>query len=92
MIADFVAAMDDALDLYAEPPDPRRPKAPNNETPKQLIAETRQALSARSAQPERDHDAYRCNGTCNPFVFFDPDAAWRNVAVTTQGSMLDSAQ
>ena len=40
--ADFVACMEDILDLYAEPYDPKRPLVCFDEMPKQLIAETRQ--------------------------------------------------
>ena len=43
---EFVAAMEDVLDLYAEPYDPKRPKVNFDETSKQLIAETRQPLAA----------------------------------------------
>jgi len=39
--ADFVAAMEDVLDLYAEPPDASRPVVCFDEVPIQLIAETR---------------------------------------------------
>ncbi len=92
MTSDFVAAMEDVLELYAEPPDPRRPKVTFDETPKQLIAETRQPLPARPGQPERYDYEYRRNGTCNLFVFFDPDAGWRHVAVTAQRTKLDFAR
>jgi hypothetical protein len=37
--AEFVAAMEDVLDLYEEPYDPKRPKVNFDETSKQLIAE-----------------------------------------------------
>jgi homeodomain-containing protein len=51
--ADFVAAMEDVLDLYAEPYDPKRPKVCFDETPKQLIAETRVPSPAQPGQVER---------------------------------------
>jgi hypothetical protein len=89
--AEYVAAMEDVLDLYAEPHDPRRPKVCFDETPKQLIAETRQPLPARAGQPERYDTEYRRNGTCNLFVFFDFEAGWRHVAVTAQRTKLDFA-
>ena len=44
MNAEFVAAMEDVLELYEEPADPKRPKVCFDETPRQLIAETRQPL------------------------------------------------
>ena len=48
---EFVAAMEDVLDLYAEPYDPKRPTVTFDETSKQLIGETRQPLPA---QPDPD--------------------------------------
>jgi hypothetical protein len=83
--------MEDVLDLYAEPADPRRPKVCFDETPEQLVAETRQPLPARAGQPMRYDYEYRRNGTCNLFMFFDPDAAWRHVAITAQRTKLDFA-
>lgn len=84
--------MEGVLDLYAEPMDPRRPKVCFDETPKQLVAETRQPLPARAGQPVRYDYEYRRNGTCNLFVFFDPDAGWRHVAITARRTKLDFAQ
>lgn len=83
--------MEDVLDLYAEPPDPLRPKVCFDETPKQLIAETRQPLPARPGQPERFDYEYRRNGTCNLFMFLEPDLGWRHVAVTDHRTKQDFA-
>ena len=41
MSAEFVACMEDVLDLYAEPYDPKRPVVCFDETSKQLVAEKR---------------------------------------------------
>ena len=91
MNAEFVAAMEDVLDVYAEPPDPLRPKICFDETPKQLIAETRQPLPGRPGQPERFDYEYRRNGTCNLFMFLEPDQGWRHVAVTDRRTKQDFA-
>ena len=91
MSADYVAGMEDVLDLYAEPPDPALPKVCFDETPKQLIAETRLPLPARPGQPERYDYEYQRNGTCNLFMFFDPDQAWRHVSLTERRTKLDFA-
>ena len=42
MSAEFVACMEDILDLYAEPYDPKRPVACFDETSKQLVSEKRE--------------------------------------------------
>ncbi|MCW5967160.1 MAG: IS630 family transposase [Blastocatellales bacterium] len=89
--ADFVAAMEDVLDLYAEPYDPKRPKVNFDEASKQLIAETRAVVPARSGQVERYDYEYQRNGVANLFMFVEPQAGWRHVAVTDQHTKLDFA-
>ena len=91
MNAEFVAAMEDVLELYEEPATPKRPKVCFDETPKQLIAETHQPLPGHPGQPERYDYEYRRNGTCNLFLFLEPDLGWRHVAVTDQRTKLDFA-
>jgi transposase len=48
--ADYVARMEDVLDLYAEAPDPKRPVVCFDESPIQLIGEVRQAGASRPRQ------------------------------------------
>jgi hypothetical protein len=54
--AEFVAAMEDVLELYAEPDDSHRPTVTFDEMSPQLIAETRASLPPRPGQPRRDDD------------------------------------
>jgi len=84
--------MEDVLEVYAEPYDPQRPKVCFDETPKQLIAETRMPLPAQAGQVERYDYEYQRNGTCNLFMFFEPDRGWRHVAVTERRTLVDFAQ
>ena len=49
----YVARMEDVLDLYAEPPDPKRPVVCSDESPTQLIGEVRQPIPAAPRQPLR---------------------------------------
>jgi transposase len=83
--------MEDVLDLYAEPFDPKRPTVNFDETSKQLIKETRQPLEARPGQPERYDYEYERAGTRNLFLFTEPQAGWRHVQVTERRTMLDFA-
>ena len=53
MSAEFVAHMEDVLDLYAEPYDPQRPVVCFDETSTQLLAETRPSLPPRPGLPQR---------------------------------------
>jgi transposase len=88
----YVARMEDVLDLYAEPPDPQRPVVCFDESPMQLIAETRQPIPAAPGQLERHDYEYRRNGTVNLFVFFDRHRGWRKVKVSDQRAAGDFAQ
>jgi DDE superfamily endonuclease len=90
--AEFVAAMEDVLDLYEEPYDPTRPKVNFDETSKQLIAETRVPLPPKPGTLARYDYEYQRNGTCNLFMFCEPQAGWRHIAVTAQRTMLDFAE
>jgi len=87
--AEYVARMEDVLDLYAEPPDPKRPVVCFDESPTQLIGEVRQPISAAPGQLERYDCEYRRNGTANLFVFLDVHRPWRKVKVTERRSAED---
>ncbi len=65
---EYVARMEDVLDLYAEAPDPKRPVVCFDESPVQLIGEVRQPIPAEPGQLERYDYEYRRNGTVNLFV------------------------
>jgi transposase len=90
--ADYVARMEDVLDLYAEAPDPKRPVVCFDESPTQLIGEVRQPIPAKPGQIERYDCEYRRNGTANLFVFLDVHRPWRKVKVTEQRTARDFAQ
>src|SRR5260221_3953795 len=88
----YVARMEDVLDLYAEPPDPRRPVVCFDGSPTQLIGEVRQPIPAAPGQLERYDCEYRRNGTVNLFVFLDAHRPWRKVKVTEQRTARDFGQ
>jgi hypothetical protein len=83
--------MEDVLDVYAAPYDPKRPQVCFDEHPLQLIAEKRRPLPPKPGRPERFDYEYQRNGTRNLFVFFQPLAGWRHVQVTLQRTKLDFA-
>jgi hypothetical protein len=89
--AEFVACMEEVLDLYAEAYDPAKPTVCFDETSKQLIAETRQALPAYPGQVARYDYEYERHGTRNLFMFFEPLAAYRHVTVTQRRTKQDFA-
>jgi transposase len=79
---EFVARMEDVLDLYAEAPDPKRPVVCFDESPTQLIGEVRPPIEAKPGQLERYDCEYKRNGTANLFIFLDVHRPWRKVKVT----------
>jgi transposase len=87
----FVARMEDVLDLYAEPADPRRPVVCLDESPVQLIGEARQPVPAARGRPARHDYEYRRNGTANLFVLVDAHRPWRKVKVTDRRTAVDFA-
>ena len=89
---EYVARMEDVLDLYAETPDPRRPVVCFDESPVQLIGEVRQPIPARPGQLERYDYEYRRNGTVNLFVLLDVHRPWRKVKLTARRTAKDYAQ
>jgi len=89
--ADYVARMEDVLDLYAEAPEPKRPVVCFDESPVQLIGEVRQPIPPAAGQLERYDCEYRRNGTANLFVFVDVNRPWRKVKVTERRAAEDFA-
>lgn len=89
--AEFVWRMEDVLDVYARPYDPKRPVVCFDEMLVQLIAETRKPLPPRPGQPERFDYEYRRNGTRNLFFFFQPLAGWRHVLIAEHRTKVDYA-
>ena len=83
--------MEDVLDVYGRPYDPRRPVVCFDEHMVQLIAEKYHPLPSKAGRPERYDYEYQRNGTRNLFLFFHPLAGWRHVRVTEQRTKLDFA-
>jgi len=89
--AEYVARMEDVLDLYAELPDQKRPVVCFDESPIQLIGEVRTPIPAKPGQLERYDCEYKRNGTANLFVFLDVHRPWRKVKVTASRAAVDFA-
>ena len=90
--AEYVARMEDVLDLYGETPDPKRPVVCFDESPVQLIGEVRQPVPAEAGQLERYDYEYRRNGTVNLFVCVAMNRPWRKVKVTERRAAEDYAR
>ena len=91
MSADFVAHMEDVLDLYAEPYNPERPVVCFDETSTQMLADARPPIPAAPGHPRREDYEYRREGTRNLFLACEPLAGWRHVEVTQRRTKEDFA-
>jgi hypothetical protein len=88
---DFVFHMEDVLDVYQRPYDPRRPLVCMDETTKQLVGETRTPLPPRPGEPARYDAEYVRKGVANLFLISEPLVGKRQVYVREQRTMQDWA-
>jgi len=88
---EFVAPMEDVLDVYQRPYDPQQPQVCMDETSKQLVSEIAQPLPMEPGQPLRYDYEYVRNGVANLFMFFEPLTGQRFVQVTQQRTKVDWA-
>jgi hypothetical protein len=88
---EYLAHMEDVLDLYAEAPYPKHPVVCFDESPTQLIGEMREPIPADPCQIERYDCEYKRNGTANLFIFLDVHRPWRKVKVTDSRAAVDFA-
>jgi hypothetical protein len=83
--------MEMVLDVYKRPFDTRHPVICMDESPKQLIAETRVPIQASPGQPARHDYEYRRCGVCNIFMSCEPLSGKRMVTVTERKTKRDWA-
>ena len=90
--AEYVAAMEDVLDLYEEPYDEKRPMVCFDESPKQLIAEVRERIPAAPGRPECFDVEYKRNGVRDLMMISEPKLGLRKVLVTERRTKIEFAQ
>lgn len=83
--------MEEVLDVYTRPYDPRRPVVCMDECPKQLLRETRGPLPLAPGRPARRDHEYERAGVANIFLFCEPLQARRWVAATERRTKVDWA-
>jgi hypothetical protein len=88
---DFVAGMEEVLDIYAMPYDPANPVVCMDEQPVQLLKETRVPIPATMEHPRRVDYEYERAGTANIFMFAEPLVGWRTVSIRKQRTKVDWA-
>jgi hypothetical protein len=89
---EFVARLEDVLEVYHRPFDERRPLVCLDEVPVQLVGETRTPLPAAPGRLERFDYEYVRNGTANLFMTFEPLLGWRAVEATERRTAKDLAE
>jgi len=90
--AEFVYHMEDVLEVYTQPYDPKRPLVCMDETSKQLLSDVREPLPAKPGLPERIDYEYKREGVANLFMFFEPLVGKRQVKVTDRRTRIDWAE
>lgn len=88
---EFVACMENVLETYAQPYDPRFPVLGMDEQPVQLLKETRVPMAATGKHARRVDYEYERAGTASVFLFTEPLSGWRNVRVREQRTKVDWA-
>jgi len=89
---EFVAAMEDVLEVYAEADDPKRPRVNFDECSVELHKDVRPPEPVGPGRPARVDYEYERNGAANLFVVVDPHAGRRYVAVTERRTKADFAR
>ncbi len=84
--------MEDVLEVYRRPYDPKRPVVCLDETSKQLIGEVQTSVLASPGQVAHYDYEYVRNGVVNLFMIFEPLAGQRDVEVTDRRTKKDYAE
>jgi hypothetical protein len=90
--AEFVACMEDVLEVYHRPFDPLRPQVNLDELSKQLISETRPSIPMKPGRVRRVDPEYRRNGTASVFMMTVPLEGKRHVRVRQRRTREDFAE
>jgi hypothetical protein len=92
---DFVWHMEDVLEVYTRPSDPRRPVICMDEVNKQVLCEVHEPLPMRPGprghSVRREDYEYARGGVLNLFLFCEPLRGWRRVSVTERRTKQDWA-
>jgi hypothetical protein len=84
--------MEKVLDVYKRPYDPMRPLVCMDESPKQLIGETRVPIPMSKGHDRKCDYEYERLGVCNIFLANEPLAGFRTVKITDRKCKVDWAE
>jgi len=91
MTADYVAQMENVLDLYAQPEKPAEPIVNFDEAMKQLVSDITPEQAMKPGQTARQDYEYKRVGVANIFMFFDRHRGWRKAKITASKKAEDFA-
>lgn len=83
--------MEDVLDVYEQPYDPKRPVVCFDESPRQLIAEVRAPLPVQPGTPARQDTEYARNGVRDLMMICEPKRGFREALITERRTKIDFA-
>lgn len=90
--AEFVANMEDILDIYEMPYNPELPVVCMDEKPYQCLGDVREALPPRPGNNQKIDSEYVREGTCSIFIFTEPLRGWRHSSVRKTRTAFDWAE
>jgi hypothetical protein len=89
---EFVARMEDILEVYALPRDENIPLVCMDEQPVQLLGNRCRTVPMKPGNPEKEDYQYTRNGTCAIFMFTAPLEGWRHVDAQEHRTKVDWAK
>ena len=84
--------MEDILEVYQQPYDPKHPLICMDEMPKQLLMDKQEPMPMLTGQPERTDYAYQRGGVADLFMLFEPLAGKRHIEIRDQRRRLEWAE
>jgi len=84
--------MEDVLEVYTRPYDPRFPQVCLDESCRQVVGDVREPLPAVPGHPAREDYEYERHGVCQLFLACEPLRGWRHVTVSERRTRQDWAQ
>lgn len=89
--ADFIACMEDVLEVYSRPYDERYPVVCMDEKPLQLLADAREGYRKKDGSFLQDSEYIR-KGTCSIFLFTEPLSGFRYAKALEHRTKVDWAK
>lgn len=91
--AEFVAKMEDVLEVYQRPYDEKMPVVCMDEKPYQLLDDSIESIKmSENCHKEKEDCQYERKGSCSIFMFTEPLGGWRNAIASERRTSEDWAK